>query len=94
LLYYTHPAVSHISKNMATIINKTDGIEVTDDGGSVYFIKYANCKLIKSVSTLSIYDNSERRQGANRLRFTPSDVTNPSTVDVDTLYSTIRNYID
>ncbi len=79
---------------MATIINKTDGIEVTDDGGSVYFIKYANCKLIKSVSALSIYDNSERRLGANRLRFTSSDVTDPSTADVDTLYSTIRNYID
>ena len=79
---------------MATVINKTDGIEVTDDGGSVYFIKYANCKLIKSSLTLSIYDNSERRLGANRLRFSPSDVTDPSTGDVDTLYSTIRNYID
>jgi len=79
---------------MATVINKTDGIEVTDDGGSVYFIKYANCKLIKSSLTLSIYDNSERRLGANRLRFAPSDVTDPSTGDVDTLYSTIRNYID
>jgi len=94
LLYYAHPTISHISKNMATIINKTDGIEVTDDGGSVYFIKYANCKLIKSVSTVSIYDNSERRTGAASLRFTPSDVTDPSTGDVDTLYSTIRNYID
>ena len=79
---------------MATIIDRTDGIEITDDGGSVYFIKYANCKLIKSATTLSIYDNSERRQGSNRLRFTPSQVSDPSTVDVDTLYSTIRNYID
>lgn len=79
---------------MATIINSTDGIEVTDDGGSVYFIKYANCKLIKSANSLSIYDNSERRQGANRLRFTPSQVSDPSTVDIDSLYTTIRNYID
>lgn len=79
---------------MATIINKTDGIEVTDDGGSVYFIKYDNCKLIKSSTTLSIYDNSERRQGSNRLRFKPAQVSDPDTGDVDTLYSTIRNYID
>ena len=79
---------------MATITNSTDGIEVTDDGGSVYFIKYANCKLIKSANSLSIYDNSERRQGANRLRFTPSQVSDPSTVDIDSLYTTIRNYID
>ncbi len=79
---------------MATIINKTDGIEVTDNGGSVYFIKYANCKLIKSGGTVSIYDNSERRQGANALRFTNSDVTIPSADDLDALYITIRNYID
>ena len=79
---------------MATIINKTDGIEITDDGCSVYFMKYANCKLIKSGNTLSIYDNSERRLGANGLRFAPSDLSNPSTIDIDTLYSTIRNYID
>ena len=37
---------------MATIINSTDGIEVTDDGGSVYYIKHANCKLIKSGNTV------------------------------------------
>lgn len=79
---------------MATVINKTDGIEITDDGGTVYFIKYANCKLIKSTTSLSIYDNSERRQGANRLRFIPSQVSDPATGDIDTLYTTIRNYID
>jgi len=62
---------------MATIINKTDGIEVINDGGSVYFIKYDNCKLIKYSTTLSIYDNSERRQGSNRLRFTPAQVSDP-----------------
>ena len=36
---------------MATIINSTDGIEVTDNGGSVYFIKYDNVKLLKSETT-------------------------------------------
>ncbi len=79
---------------MATIINSTDGIEVTDNGGSVYFIKYDNVKLLKSETTLSIYDNSERRSGANALRFTSAEVTNPATADIDALYLSIRNFID
>jgi hypothetical protein len=79
---------------MATIINNTDGIEITDNGGSVYFIKYGNVKLLKSTTTLSIYDNSERRSGANALRFTRAEVTNPATANVDALYLSIRNFID
>lgn len=79
---------------MATIINNTDGLEITDNGGSVYFIKYANCKLIKSTTHLSIYDNSERRTGTNALRFSPSEITNPVVSDIDELYTTIRNFID
>ena len=79
---------------MATIINSTDGIEVTDDGGSVYFIKYANCKLIKSGDTVRIYDNSERRSGANALRFTSSEVTTPTSNNINELYISIRNFID
>ena len=31
---------------MATITNKTDGIEIVDSHGDTYFIKYANVKLI------------------------------------------------
>jgi hypothetical protein len=72
---------------MATITNKTDGIEVVDSHGDTYFIKYANCKLIKR-DVLNIYDNSERR------RLTFAEVTSPSTADLDALYTTVRNYID
>jgi hypothetical protein len=79
---------------MATIINNTDGLEITDKGGSVYFIKYANCKLIKSSTTLSIYDNSENRRGADAIRVTHAEVTSPTTADLNDLYTTIRGYID
>ena len=33
---------------MATITNKTDGLEIVDAHGDTYFIKYGNVKLIKS----------------------------------------------
>ena len=79
---------------MATITNKTDGIEVVDSHGDTYFIKYANVKLIKGYSTVSIYDNSENRRGADALRFIHSEVTSPSTADINILYTTIRGYID
>ena len=78
---------------MATITNKTDGIEVVDSDGDTYFIKYANCKLIKR-DVLNIYDNSERRTGAAPIRLTFAEVTSPSTADLDALYTTVRNYID
>ena len=78
---------------MATITNKTDGIEVEDSHGDTYFIKYANCKLIKR-DVLNIYDNSERRTGAAPIRLTFAEVTSPSTADLDALYTTVRNYID
>ena len=78
---------------MATITNKTDGIEVVDSHGDTYFIKYANCKLIKR-DVLNIYDNSERRKGAAPNRLTFAEVTSPSTADLDALYTTVRNYID
>jgi len=71
--------------NMATITNKTDGIEILDSHGDTYFIKYANCKLIKR-DILNIYDNSERRIGAAPI--------SPSTANLDALYTTVRNYID
>ena len=78
---------------MATITNCNDGIEVVDSNGDTYFIKYNNCKLIKT-NVLKIYDNSENRRGANALRFSPSDITNPVVSDIDELYTTIRNFID
>ena len=81
-------------KDMATITDKTDGIEIVDSHGDTYFIKYANVKLIKSSLTLSIYDNSENRRGADAIRLTHAEVTSPSTADLNNLYTTIRGYID
>lgn len=81
-------------KDMATITNRTDGIEIVDAGGDTYFIKYGNVKLIKSSLTLSIYDNSENRRGADALKVKHADVTSPVTTDLNDLYTTIRGYID
>tara|TARA_R100001198_G_C5164853_1_gene168362 strand:+ start:477 stop:716 length:240 start_codon:yes stop_codon:yes gene_type:complete len=79
---------------MATITNKTDGLEVVDSHGDTYFIKYNNVKLIKSSGTVSIYDNSENRRGADALKVTHAEVTSPTTTDLNDLYTTIRTYID
>ena len=79
---------------MATITNKTDGIEIVDSHGDTYFIKYANVNLIKSSGTVSIYDNSENRRGADALKITHAEVTSPVTTDLNDLYTTIRGYID
>ena len=68
---------------MATITNKTDGIEIVDSHGDTYFIKYNNVKLIKSSGTVSIYDNSENRRGADALKVTHVEVTSPSTTDLN-----------
>lgn len=78
---------------MATITNRTDGIEIVDSHGDTYFIKYANVKLIK-YDTLKIYDNSENRRGADAIDLTHAEVTSPSTADLDELYTTVRDYID
>jgi hypothetical protein len=78
---------------MATITDKTDGIEIVDSHGDTYFIKYANCKLLKR-DALVIYDSSGRRRGSAPLRLSYSEVTSPTTSDLNDLYTTIRNYID
>jgi len=79
---------------MATITNKTDGLEIVDAHGDTYFIKYNNVKLIKSSGTVSIYDNSENRRGADALKVTHAEVTSPVTAGLNNLYTTIRTYID
>ena len=79
---------------MATITNKTDGLEIVDSHGDTYFIKYNNVKLIKSSGTVSIYDNSENRRGADALKVTHADVTSPVIAYLNNLYTTIRTYID
>ena len=43
-------------------------------------------KLIKSTLTLSIYDNSENRRGADAIRVTHAEVTSPTTADLNDLY--------
>ena len=78
---------------MATITNRTDGIEIVDAGGDTYFIKYSNCKLIKT-NVLKIYDNSENRRGSDAINLTHSEVTSPVTDNLTDLFNTIRNYID
>lgn len=78
---------------MATITNRTDGIEIVDGGGDTYFIKYGNCKLIKT-DVLKIYDNSENRRGADAINLTHAEVTSPVTANLDALYIEVRNYID
>lgn len=78
---------------MATIANLTDGIEIVDSNGDTYFIKYGNCKLIKT-DVLKIYDNSENRRGQDSINLTYNEVTSPVTSDLTDLFNTVRNYID
>jgi hypothetical protein len=78
---------------MATIANLTDGIEIVDYNGDTYFIKYDNCKLIKT-NVLKIYDNSENRRGQDSIDLTYNEVTYPVTSDLTDLFNTVRNYID
>jgi len=78
---------------MATIANLTDGIEIVDSNGDTYFIKYDNCKLIKT-DVLKIYDNSENRRGQDSIDLTYNEVTSPVTSDLTDLFNTVRNYID
>jgi len=79
---------------MATITNKTDGIEIVDSHGDTYFIKYGNVKLIKSALTLSIYDNSENRRGADAIKVSHTEVSSPTSTDLQDLYTQIRTFID
>ena len=78
---------------MATITDLTDGIEIVDSHGDTYFIKYGNCKLIKT-DVLKIYDNSENRRGQDSINLTYNEVTSPVTSDLTDLFNTVRNYID
>jgi len=78
---------------MATISDNADTIEVQMNNGDLYLIKKRNVKLIKT-DTLNIYDNSENRRGAEAIRLKHSEVTSPTTSDLNELYTTIRNFID
>ena len=81
---------------MATITNLTSGIEV-NYGGAVTYIKHGNVKLLKRGTNLNIYDDSDddgNQRGQVYISIPFSEVTSPSTGDIDALYSTVRGYID
>ena len=81
---------------MATITNLTSGIEV-NYGGAVTYIKHGNVKLLKRGTNINIYDDSDddgNQRGQVYISIPFSEVTSPSTGDIDALYSTVRGYID
>jgi len=81
---------------MATITNLTSGIEV-NYGGAVTYIKHGNVKLLKRGNNINIYDDSDddgNQRGQVYISIPFSEVTSPSTGDIDALYSTVRGYID
>lgn len=76
-----------------TIVDKTDGIEITTSGGDVIYIKNENIKIVKR-DVITIYDVSERNRGLGSIIVDYDDVTSPITSDLNDLYNTIINYID
>jgi hypothetical protein len=81
---------------MATITNFTSGIEI-DFKGAITYIKHGNVKLLKRGTNLNIYDDSDddgNQRGQVYISIPFSEVTSPSTGDIDALYATVRGYID
>ena len=81
---------------MATITNLTSGIEI-NYGGAVTYIKHGNVKLLKRGTNLNIYDDSDddgNQRGQVYISIPFSEVTSPSTGDIDALYTAVRGYID
>ena len=79
---------------MAIVINNLiDGIEIVQDSGTTTFIKYQNCKLILK-DAVTIYDNSRKRLGTEKIVLTFSEVTSPLETSNADLYATIKTYID
>jgi hypothetical protein len=81
---------------MATITNLTSGIEI-DFKGAITYIKHGNVKLLKRGTNLNIYDDSDddgNQRGQVYISIPFSEVTSPSTGDIDALYATVRGYID
>ena len=77
---------------MATITNLTSGIEI-NYGGAVTYIKHGNVKLLKRANNINIYDDSDddgNQRGQVYISIPFSEVTSPSTGDIDT----VRGYID
>ena len=81
---------------MATITNLTSGIEI-DFKGAITYIKHSNVKLLKRGTNLNIYDDSDddgNQRGQLYISIPFSDVTSPSTGNIDALYTAVRGYID
>ena len=81
---------------MATITNLTSGIEI-DFSGAVTYIKHGNVKLLKRGNNINIYDDSDddgNQRGQVYISIPFSEVTSPSTGDIDALYTAVRGYID
>lgn len=81
---------------MATITNLTSGIEV-NFAGAVTYIKHGNVKLLKRGTNINIYDDSDddgNQRGQVYISIPFSEVTNPSTADIDALYTAVRGFID
>lgn len=81
---------------MATITNRTSGIEI-DFGGAVTYIKHSNVKLLKRGTNLNIYDDSDNdgnQRGQVYMTIPHSEVTSPVTADIDELYDTVKGYVD
>lgn len=81
---------------MATITNKTSGLEIVFAGATTY-IKHGNVKLLKRGTNLNIYDDSDgdgNQRGQVFMTIPFSEVTSPSEANIDALYNTVRGYID
>lgn len=81
---------------MATITNLTSGIEI-DFKGAITYIKHGNVKLLKRGTNINIYDDSDddgNQRGQVYISIPFSEVTSPSTGDIDALYTAVRGYID
>ena len=81
---------------MATITNKTSGLEIVFAGATTY-IKHGNVKLLKRGTNLNIYDDSDgdgNQRGQVFMTIAYSEVTSPVTANINALYDTVRGYID
>jgi len=81
---------------MATITNKTSGLEIVFAGATTY-IKHGNVKLLKRGTNLNIYDDSDadgNQRGQVFITMPFNEVTSPSEANIDALYNTVRGYID
>ena len=81
---------------MATITNLTSGIEIVFAGATTY-IKHGNVKLLKRGNNINVYDDSDddgNQRGQVYISIPFSEVTSPSTADIDALYTAVRGFID